>query len=60
MRSMIEGFGELPDDVDQLKALALGAMSQTLSLTAKVEDLTQTNAAAKAEIDRLTEAGTVA
>jgi len=27
---------------------------QTLSLTAKVEDLTQTNAAAKAEIDRLT------
>ena len=51
---MIEGFGELPDDVDQLKALALGAMSQTLSLTAKVEDLTQTNAAAKAEIDRLT------
>ena len=61
MRSMIEGFGELPDDVDQLKALALGAVaradvfrSQTLSLTAKVEDLTQTNAAAKAEIDRLT------
>ena len=51
---MIEGFGELPDDVDQLKALALGAMSQTLNLTAKVEDLTQTNAAAKAEIDRLT------
>jgi transposase len=58
---MIERFGELPDDVDQLKALALGAMaradvfrSQTLSLTAKVEDLTQTNAAAKAEIDRLT------
>ena len=58
---MIEGFGELPDDVDQLKALALGAVaradvfrSQTLSLTAKVEDLTQTNAAAKAEIDRLT------
>ncbi|MCW2286864.1 hypothetical protein M2323_004675 [Rhodoblastus acidophilus] len=54
LRSMIEGFGELPDDVDQLKALALGAMSQTLNLTAKVEDLTQTNAAAKAEIDRLT------
>ena len=60
---MIERFGELPDDVDQLKALALGAMaradvfrSQTLSLTAKVEDLTQTNAAAKAEIDRLVEA----
>ncbi len=72
---MIERFGKLPDDVDQLKALALGAMaradrseaqasanekdaevfrSQTLSLTAKVEDLTQTNAAAKAEIDRLT------
>ena len=54
MRSMIERFGELPDDVDQLKALALGAMTQTLSLTAKVEDLAQTNAAAKAEIDRLT------
>ena len=72
---MIESFGELPDDVDQLKALALDALaradlsetqarsnktdadalrSQTLSLTAKVEDLTLTNAAAKAEIDRLT------
>ena len=72
---MIESFGELPDDVDQLKALTLDALaradlsetqarsnktdaetfrSQTLSLTAKVEDLTQTNAAAKAEIDRLT------
>ncbi|WP_281932789.1 IS66 family transposase [Methylocystis iwaonis] len=72
---MIERFGVLPDDVDQLKALALDALaraalletqarsnkidaealrSQTLSLTAKVEDLTQTNAAAKAEIDRLT------
>ncbi|MBB4201163.1 hypothetical protein GGD83_005001 [Rhodoblastus sphagnicola] len=51
---MIEGFGGLPDDFDQLKALALSAMSQTLNLTAKVEDLTQTNAAAKAEIDRLT------
>jgi transposase len=75
MRSMIESFGGLPDDVDQLKALALDALaradlsetqvranktdadalrSQTLSLKAKVEDLTQTNAAAKAEIDRLT------
>ncbi len=75
MRRMIERFGVLPDDVDQLKALALDALaraalletqarsnktdaealrSQTLSLTAKVEDLTQTNAAAKAEIDRLT------
>ncbi len=65
---MIERFGELPDDVDELKALALDALarvdrsetdaktlrSQTSSLTAKVEDLTQTNAAAKAEIDRLT------
>ena len=65
---MIERFGELPDDVDQLKALALEALaradrseidaeafrSQTLNLTAKVEDLTQTNAAANAEIDRLT------
>lgn len=72
---MIERFGELPDDVDQLKVLALEASaradrsesearanktnaeafrSQTLSLTAKVEDLTQTNAAAKAEIERLT------
>ncbi len=72
---MFERFGELPDDVDQLKVLALAAFaradgseaearanktdaeafrSQTLSLTAKVEDLTQTNAAAKAEIDRLT------
>ncbi len=67
MRSMFERFGELPDDVDQLKALALEALarvdrsetdakvfhSQTLSLAAKVEDLTQTNAAAKTEIDRL-------
>jgi transposase len=65
---MIERLGELPDDVDQLKTLALDALaradlsetdaealrSQTLSLTAKVEDLTLTNAAAKAEIDRLT------
>lgn len=65
---MIERFGEFPDNVDQLKALALEALarvdrsetdaqalrSQTLSLTAKIEDLTQTNAAAKAEIDRLT------
>ncbi len=72
---MFERFGELPDDVDQLKVLALAAFaradgseaearanktdaeafrSQTLSLTAKVEDLTQINAAAKAEIDRLT------
>lgn len=65
---MIERFGELPDDVDELKALARDALarvdrsetdaktlrSQTSSLTAKVEDLTQTNAAAKAEIDRLT------
>jgi len=72
---MIEPSGELPDDVDQLKALALDALaradlsetqvranktdadalrSQTLSLKAKVEDLTQTNAAANAEIDRLT------
>jgi transposase len=75
IRSVIERFGELPEDVDQLKAPALDALvrvdlsetqarvnetdaeslrSQTLSLTAKVEDLTQTNAAAKAEIDRLT------
>jgi transposase len=65
---MIEGFSELPDDVEELKALALEALaradrsetnaqalrSQKLSLTAKVEDLTQTNAAVKAEIDRLT------
>jgi len=72
---MIERSGELPDDVDQLKALALEALaradrfeaeariketdaqalrSQTLSLTAQVEDLTQTNAVAKAEIARLT------
>jgi transposase len=72
---MIERSGELPDDVNQLKAMALEALaradhfeteahanktaaqafgSQTLSLTAKVEDLTQTNAMAKAEIARLT------
>ena len=75
MQSMIERFRKLPDDVDQLKELALHALARadlsetqarsnkteaealrrlTLSLTAKVEDLTQTNAAAKAEIDRLT------
>jgi transposase len=68
LRSMIERFDELPDDVVQLKALALEALaradrsetdaeafrSHTLSLTAKVVDLTQSNAAAKAEIDRLT------
>ena len=72
---MIERSGELPDDVDQLKALALEALaradrfeaeahvkktdaqalrSQALSLTSQVEDLTQTNAVAKAEIARLT------
>jgi transposase len=72
---MIERSGELPDDVDQLKAIALEALvraeqfeaearvketdaqalrSQTLNLAAKVEDLTQTNAIAKAEIARLT------
>jgi transposase len=72
---MIERSGELPDEVDQLKALALEALaradrfeaqahaketdaqallSQTLGLKAKVEDLTQTNAMAKAEIARLT------
>ena len=28
MRSMIESFGELPDDVDQLKALALDALAR--------------------------------
>ena len=72
---MIERSVELPDNVDQLKALALVALaradkfeaevraketdaqalrSQALSLTAQVEDLTQTNAVAKAEIARLT------
>ena len=72
---MIERSVELPDNVDQLKALALEALaradkfeaevqdketdaqalrSQALSLTAQVEDLTQTNAVAKAEIARLT------
>ena len=72
---MIERSVELPDNVDQLKALALEALalvdkfeaevqaketdaqalrSQALNLTAQVEDLTQTNAVAKAEIARLT------
>ena len=72
---MIERSVELPDNVDQLKALALEALaradkfeaevqdketdaqvlrSQALSLTAQVEDLTQTNAGAKVEIARLT------
>ena len=71
---MIERFGELPDDVDQLKALALrdalapigsrrssanktdaeALRSETLRLKAEVKDLAQANAAAKAEIARLT------
>ena len=72
---MIERFRKLPDDVEQLKALALAAtaradrfeadasankteaetlQSETLSLKAKVADLMQTTAAAKAEIARLT------
>jgi transposase len=72
---MTERFGKLPDDVDQLKALALAAtaraehfeveasvnkneaetlQSETLTLKAKVSDLMQTTAAAKAEIARLT------
>jgi len=72
---MTERSVELPDDVEQLKALALAQAaradrldaevqanktdaeafrSEALSLKAKVEDLTLTNAAAKAEIERLT------
>ena len=44
--SVIERVFELPDDVDQLRSLAL-------NLAAQVEDLTQTNALATAEIARL-------
>ena len=65
---MSEGFGELPDNVDQLKVLALAATAradkfeidgeaasnEVLRLKSQVSDLTQTNAAAKAEIERLT------
>jgi transposase len=65
---MVESSGELPDDVAELKALTLehvaranlsaadaeAARSEALRLTAEVDDLTQANAMAKAEIARLT------
>jgi transposase len=64
---MIERSGELPDNVDELKALTLAnaaradqseataevARSQVLKLKAEVNDLAQANATAKAEIARL-------
>jgi len=65
---MIERSGELPDDVDELKALTLAnaaradqseaqaqaARGEVLKLKAEVADLAQANAAAKTEIARLT------
>jgi transposase len=64
---MPEHSGELPDDVEELKALTLAtsaradrseaeaeaARSDVLRLKAQVNDLAQTNAMAKAEIARL-------
>jgi len=63
---MIERSGDLPDDVEELKAMALAtsaradlsdaeaARSEVLELKAEVNDLAETNAMAKAEIARLT------
>jgi transposase len=65
---MIERSGELPDNVDELKALTLAnaaradqseadaevARSEVLKLKAEVNDLAQANATAKSEIARLT------
>jgi transposase len=65
---MIERSGELPDDVDELKALTLAnaaradqstadaqaARSEVLRLKVEVNDLAEANATAKAEIARLT------
>ena len=67
-RSMIERSGELPDDVDELRALTLAnaaradqfeadaqaARGEVLKLKAEVNDLAEANATAKAEIARLT------
>jgi transposase len=64
---MIERSGELPDNVDELKALTLAnaaradqseanseaARGEVLKLKAEVNDLAQANATAKAEIARL-------
>lgn len=65
---MIERSGELPDDIDKLKRLALAnaaradqseadaqaARGEVLKLKAEVNDLAEANATAKAEIARLT------
>ena len=65
---MIERSGELPDDVDELRALTLAnaaradqfeadaqaARGEVLKLKAEVSDLAEANAVAKAEIARLT------
>jgi transposase len=65
---MIERSGELPDDIDELKALTLAnaaradqseadaqaARGEVLKLKAEVNDLAEVNAAAKTEIARLT------
>lgn len=65
---MIERSGELPDDVDELRALTLAnaaradqseadaqaARGEVLKLKAEVSDLAEANAAAKIEIARLT------
>ncbi|HTR14637.1 MAG TPA: IS66 family transposase [Roseiarcus sp.] len=62
---MFERSDELPDDIDELKALTLAnaaraeaeaqaARGEILKLKAEVSDLAETNAAAKVEIARLT------
>ncbi len=65
---MIERFGELPDDVDELKALTLAnaaradqseadaqaARGEVLKLKTEVNDLAEANSVAKTEIARLT------
>jgi len=65
---MIERSGELPDDIDELRALTLAnaaradqseanaqaARGEVLKLKAEVNDLAEANATAKAEIARLT------
>jgi transposase len=62
---MIERFGELPDNVDELKRLTLAitaraeadaqaARSEVLKLKAEIGDLADANATAKIEIARLT------
>jgi len=62
---MFERSDELPDDIEELKALTLAnaaraeaeaqtARGEILKLKAEVSDLAEANAAAKVEISRLT------